>query len=68
MSFRCDRCRSVSQPKVSPIRVVTETRPRTYPARYNRKGEEIVPETYGSEIVKEESLCGHCAANVKEVS
>lgn len=52
--FRCQLTGEVSEPKEKPVRVVTQTRPRTY-VNFVRDEELKVHkvETQGSEIVKE---------------
>jgi len=64
MSFICDRCKK-QQPRGSkPTRVVVETRPKTYGARY-REGIMIDVGGAGTEVVREEDLCAKCATRVK---
>lgn len=64
MSFICDRCK-VRQPHgANRIRVVIETRQKTYQARY-REGVLIDPGGSGTEIVREENLCTGCANRKK---
>lgn len=61
MSFTCDKCHQAQVPHTKPIRVVVETRRRSYPRRYAKDGKKIIDEGgHGSEIVREMNLCPLC--------
>ena len=64
MSFICDRCH-VRQPHgAKPTRVVVETRPKDYVARY-RDDVLIDVGGAGTEVVREENLCTKCSTRAK---
>ncbi len=68
--FRCQRCDGLSQPGESSVRVIIETRDKTYPYREhtkkigNGKGDRVKwvadPGGVGTEIVIEEIRHGRC--------
>lgn len=66
--FRCDACGKQSQPGEKMIRVVTETRPKTYTrTRTRRDGSEYEEEVgYGEEIVSEAKVHAACAPQTEE--
>lgn len=75
MSFKCGVCKQTSEPGEPATRIVTETRPRTYPfrAKVFRMIDPETKRTYfnddpggkGWEIVKEMLTCTPCAARLK---
>lgn len=64
--FTCQQCGKTSEPKVSPVNVVTQTRPVSYVNEFEREDEngrvhKHVTESVGWEIVKEHKVCPTCA-------
>ena len=70
--FICDSCKEVTGPKVSPRRVVLQTREKEYPFRkdaFKRKKDgawtkEDDQGGIGTEAVKEACMCDACASTV----
>lgn len=65
MSFRCDNCNKAQEDGVQPTKVVTKTRPQTYPERYKENSQGGKPIKIdnggkGREIVEEKALCPSC--------
>ena len=59
--FICEKCRIVSQSSEKPVRIVTETREKTY-SNKKRVGRKIAfKESKGFEIVKEKLVCQDCS-------
>jgi hypothetical protein len=65
--FTCERCGKDTGPKVSPIRIVVETKPKQYSNTVlDPESDDFFPvymekATAGSEIVLEEVICPACA-------
>ena len=60
MSFRCGFCGKQQPAKTAPVKIVTETRRKNYPAR--RKDAKVIdPGGTGTEIVSEVDACERCA-------
>lgn len=59
--FICQSCGKNSEPHVSPVKVITETRERKYTNTIKKGKKTFKTTTYGSEIVSEVSCCGKCA-------
>lgn len=63
MSFKCQKCGEAFPDKVKPIRIITKTRKKVYPVRYDKKDPKIVIDNGGNgwEIVEEKMVCVDCA-------
>jgi hypothetical protein len=67
--YRCQHCQTIVPTHTKAHRIVVETRPRVYPARYvnmrwQHKSRKLVfdPAGEGHEIVREITVCPDCAA------
>lgn len=58
--FRCEKCNKISKPREKMHKVITETREKVYENKIKTKNGESIKETFGTEIVKEISLCENC--------
>lgn len=60
--FRCEKCKKVTEPREKQTKIVVLKRPRTYEfiSRYKNRNHTSI--SYGTEIIKEISVCERCAA------
>jgi hypothetical protein len=64
--YRCPSCRKTQTAGSKQVKVVTQTRERTYQNTIRRGKTTKVIESKGSEIVKEVGVCQNCADKLKK--
>ena len=69
--YICDNCKQTTDPKTKAHRIIVETRKRVYQhsAKWLEKRQKLMPEwkeprTYGTEIVREMTVCPTCATSL----